>query len=100
MIDPYSYGVNTAAYLAAMGVSAVCASVLFFFLLRRSPDVRSEKAFPLSICTLLLGTALGIFFAKLFYFLFSILQWCHNWKIIPLQALYKPPHLPILNHKD
>lgn len=70
MIDPYSYGVNTAAYLAVMGAGAVCVSVLFFFLLRRSPDVRSEKALPLTACVLVLGTAFGIFFAKLLYFVF------------------------------
>ena len=70
MIDPYSYGINTAAYLAVMGTGAVCVSVLFFFLLRQSPEIRKEKALPLSVCTLVLGTVLGIFCAKLLYFVF------------------------------
>ena len=70
MIDPYSYGVNIPAYLAVMGAGAVCASVLFLLLLRRSPEIRKEKALPLSVCTLVLGTAFGIFFAKLLYFVF------------------------------
>lgn len=66
MMGPY----NMTAYLITMGACAVCVSVLFAFLLRKSPDVRAEKAVPLSVCVLLLGTALGILFAKLFYFLF------------------------------
>ena len=70
MIDPYSYGINAAAYLAVMGTGAVCVSVLFFFLLRQSPEIRKEKALPLSVCTLVLGTVLGIFCAKLLYFVF------------------------------
>ena len=67
-MDPYNS--NIPAYLAAMGCSALLASVLFFFSLRKSPDVRGEKALPLTVCVLLLGTALGILSAKLFYFLF------------------------------
>ena len=61
---------NITAYLAAMGISTVCASVLFYFSLRKSPDLRQEKALPLTVCVLLLGAVLGILFAKLFYFLF------------------------------
>ena len=62
---------NMTAYLATMGISAVFVSVLFYFLLRKSPDIRSGKAFSLSVCTLLLGMVFGILFAKLFYFLFN-----------------------------
>ena len=61
---------NMTAYLITMGAAAVCVSVLFYFCLRKTRDFRTEKAIPLSVCTLLLGIALGIFGAKLFYFVF------------------------------
>ena len=59
------------AYLITMGISALCVSAFFYFLLRKSPDLRPGKALSLSACTLLLGGALGILSAKLFYFLFN-----------------------------
>ena len=59
------------AYLITMGISALCVSVFFCFLLRKSPDLRPGKALSLSVCVLLLGAVLGILSAKLFYFLFN-----------------------------
>ena len=59
------------AYLITMGISALCVTVFFYFLLRKSPDLSPEKALPLSACVLLLGAGLGILSAKLFYFLFN-----------------------------
>ena len=67
-MDPYNS--NIPAYLIAMGCSALLSAAFFFASLRKSPDVRGEKALPLCVCVLLLGTALGILFSKLFYFLF------------------------------
>ena len=57
-------------YLIAMGAAALGASVLFYFSLRKSSALRGEKVLLLSVCTLLSGTVLAVFFAKLFYFLF------------------------------
>ena len=54
------------AYLITMGISALCVSVFFCFLLRKSPDLRPGKALSLSVCVLLLGAVLGILAAKLF----------------------------------
>ena len=59
------------AYLITMGISALCVTVFFYFLLRKSPDLRPGKALSLSVCVLLLGAVLGILSAKLFYFLFN-----------------------------
>ena len=59
------------AYLITMGISALCVTVFFYFLLRKSPDFRPGKALSLSACVLLLGAVLGVLTAKLFYFLFN-----------------------------
>ena len=59
------------AYLITMGISALCVTVFFYFLLRKSPDLRPGKALSLSACVLLLGAVLGVLTAKLFYFLFN-----------------------------
>ncbi len=61
---------NMTAYLITMGISMVFVSGLFCLLLRKSPEVRTEKALPLSLCALLLGTVLGVLSAKFFYFVF------------------------------
>lgn len=61
---------NMTGYLLTMGISALCACCLFYFSLRKSPEIPVGKATALAVCILPLGIAGGILFAKLFYFLF------------------------------
>ena len=61
---------NMTAYLITMGACAVCVSVLFYFSAAKSRNLPAGKAFPLSACALPAGIILGIFGAKLFYFVF------------------------------
>ena len=61
---------NMTAYLITMGAGAVCMSVLFYFSAVKSRNIRTGKALPLSACVLPVGIILGIFGAKLFYFVF------------------------------
>ncbi len=65
-MSPYSI----TGYLIAMGISAVCACALFFFMLRKEALPSAGKALSVSLCVLVLGTAFAVLFAKLFYFLF------------------------------
>ncbi len=61
---------NVHAYLAAMGVSAVCCCVLYALSARKRLGLPGGRAAALGASLLLLGTVLGILGAKLFYFLF------------------------------
>ena len=65
-MSPYSI----TGYLITMGISAVCACALFFFMLRKEALPSAGKALSVSLCVLVLGTAFAVLFAKLFYFLF------------------------------
>lgn len=62
--------VNIGAYLAMMGVSAVCVCAFFCFSVRGRLRLSSGKALSLSLCVLLLGTVFAVLGAKLFYFIF------------------------------
>ena len=61
---------NIPAYLVMMGISLVCASVLFWFSARKHLQLSSQRAAALSGCAALLSVVFGLFGAKLFYFIF------------------------------
>ena len=73
--------VNIGAYLAAMGLSALCACALFGLSARKRLGLDNRKAAVLSGCVLLLGILLGILCAKLcfFFFRFSYLTRNRTW---------------------
>ncbi len=62
--------VNMPAYLAAMGVSLVCACAVFCLSVRKDAGTGSGKALPLGLCMLVLGPVFAVLGAKLFFFIF------------------------------
>ena len=66
MMGPYDLN----AYLITVGVSLVCAVLLYFISLRKTSAFPAEKALPLSGCVLLLSPVLAVAGGKLFYIVF------------------------------